>query len=78
MRRIDELHLEYPFAGSRILRDLLKQEGHAVGHRRIARLMERMVIEALYRRSNTSRRHPVHPIYPYLLRGLTIARPNQV
>jgi putative transposase len=78
MRRIDELHLEYPFAGSRMLRDMLKQEGHAVGRRHVARLMERMGIEALYRRQNTSRRHAAHPIYPYLLRNLTVERPNQV
>ena len=78
MRRIDELHLEYPFAGSRMLRGMLKQEGHAVGRRHVARLMERMGIEALYRRQNTSRRHAAHPIYPYLLRTLTVERPNQV
>lgn len=78
MRRIDELHLDYPFAGSRMLRDLLKREGHAVGRRHVARLMKRMGIEALYRRRDTSRRHPAHPVYPYLLRDLTIERPNQV
>ncbi|HEV2425350.1 MAG TPA: IS3 family transposase [Terriglobia bacterium] len=78
MRRIDELHLDYPFAGSRMLRDLLKWEGHAVGRRHVARLMKRMGIEALYRRRDTSRRHPAHPVYPYLLRDLTIERPNQV
>lgn len=78
MRRIDELHLDYPFAGSRMLRDLLKREGHAVGRRRVARLMKRMGIEALYRRRNTSRRHAGHRVYPYLLRDLTVERPNQV
>ncbi len=78
MRRIDELHLEHPFAGARMLRDLLRQDGHAVGRKHGATLMRRMGIEALYRKANTSRRHPEHRIYPYLLRGLTIDRPNQV
>ena len=78
MRRIDELHLELPFAGSRMLRDLLAGEGVRVGRRHVATLMRRMGIEALYRRPNTSRRHPAHPVFPYLLRGLSIDRPNQV
>jgi putative transposase len=78
MRRIDELHLEHPFAGARMLRDLLRQEGVAVGRKHVATLMRRMGIEALYRKANTSRRHPEHRIYPYLLRGITIDRPNQV
>jgi putative transposase len=78
MRRIDELHLEYPFAGSRMLRDLLKQEGHQVGRKHVATLMKKMGIEALYKKPNTSRRHPKHPVYPYLLRNLEIDRPNQV
>ena len=78
MRRIDELHLEYPFAGSRMLRDLLRNEGQAVGRQRIRRLMRQMGIEALYRKPNTSRRHAAHPIYPYLLRNLSIDRPNHV
>jgi len=78
MRRIDELHLEHPFAGTRMLRDLLRQEGYAVGRKHVARLMRTMGIEALYRKAHTSRRHPEHRIYPYLLRGLTIDRPNQV
>ena len=77
MRRIDELHLDFPFAGSRMLRDLLCLEGHGAGRKRIARLMRQMGIEALYRKKNTSRRHPAHPIFKYLLRGLTIDRPNQ-
>jgi putative transposase len=78
MRRIDELHLELPFAGSRMLRDLLNDQGVAVGRKHVATLMRRMGIEALYRKPNTSRRHPQHKIYPYLLRGLKIDRPNQV
>ena len=78
MRRIDELHLEHPFAGSRMLRDLLCQEGVHVGRKHVATLMRKMGIEALYRRPNTSRKHPDHPIYPYLLRHLAVTRPNQV
>jgi len=78
MRRLDELHLEHPFAGSRMLRDLLRREGSAVGRRHVATLMRRMGIEAIYRKPNTSRRHPAHPVYPYLLRGLEIERANQV
>jgi putative transposase len=78
MRRIDELHLDFPFAGSRMLRDLLRQEGHTAGRKRVARLMRQMGIEALYRKRNTSRRHPGHAVFPYLLRGLAITRPNQV
>jgi putative transposase len=77
MRRLDELHLDHPFAGSRMLRDLLVGEGIAIGRRHVATLMKRMAIEALYRRPNTSRPAPGHKIYPYLLRGLTIERPNQ-
>ncbi len=78
MRRIDELHLPYPCAGARMLRDLLRQEGHAIGRRQGATLMRRMGIEALYRKPSLSRRHSGHQIYPYLLRGLTISRPNHV
>jgi len=78
MRRIDELHLQYPFAGARMLRDLLRQEGHAIGRRHVATLMRRMGIEALYRKPHLSQRHPTHTIYPYLLRDLTIRRPNHV
>lgn len=78
MRRIDELHLEHPFAGARMLRDLLRQEGTTVGRKHVATLMRRMGIEALYRKPNTSRKHPRHPVYPYLLRHLPIMQPNQV
>jgi putative transposase len=78
MRRMDELHLELPFAGSRMLRDLLRLEGHPVGRKRIRRLMRLMGLQTLYRRKNTSRRHPGHAVFPYLLRGLSIDRPNQV
>ena len=78
MRRMDELHLDFPFAGSRMLRDLLRQEGIAIGRRHVATLMKRMRVEALYRKPNTSKPAPGHKIYPYLLRGLTINHPNQV
>ncbi|WP_131120261.1 IS3 family transposase [Lichenihabitans psoromatis] len=78
MRRIDELHLEYPFAGSRMLRDLLAREGITVGRLHVATLMKRMAIEAIYRRPNTSKPAPGHKIYPYLLRKLPVTRPNQV
>ncbi len=78
MRRIDELHLELPFAGSRMLRDLLAAEGSKIGRRHATTLMRKMGIEAIYRKPNTSKPAPGHRIYPYLLRGLTIDRPNQV
>jgi putative transposase len=78
MRRIDALHLEYPFAGSRMLRDMLRREGHRIGRKHVATLMKKMGIEVLYKKPNTSRRHPAHPVYPYLLRNLEITRPNQV
>jgi putative transposase len=78
MRRIDELHLEYPFAGARTLRDLLRVEGFEAGRKHIGTLMARMGIEALVRRKSTSRRAPGHEIYPYLLRNVAIERPNQV
>jgi putative transposase len=77
MKLIDRLHLDYPFAGSRMLRDLLNLMGIQVGRRRVRTLMQRMAIEALYRKPNTSKKHPSHPIYPYLLRHLTVDRPNQ-
>jgi putative transposase len=78
MRRIDELHLEFPFAGSRMLRDLLAAEGSKVGRRHVKTLMQRMGIEALYRRPRTTKPQPGHKIYPYLLRGVEITRANQV
>ena len=78
MRRIDALHLAHPYAGARMLRDMLKREGIQVGRKHVATLMRRMGIEALYRKPNTRRRHPAHKIYPYLLRGLTITRPDHV
>jgi putative transposase len=78
MRRLDELHLEFPFAGSRMLRGLLAAEGSKVGRRHVSTLMRRMGIEAIYRRPNTSKPAPGHRIYPYLLCGLTIDHPNHV
>ncbi len=78
MRRIDELHLEHPFAGSRMLRDLLRLQGVEVGRRHVGTLMRRMGIQALYRKPNTSKKHPSHPVFPYALRGLAIERANQV
>jgi putative transposase len=78
MRRMDELHLDYPFAGSRMLRDLLVAEGFTVGRLHVATLMKRMGIEAIYRKPNTSKPAPGHTIYPYLLRKLPVTRPNQV
>ena len=78
MRIIDRLHLEHPFAGARMLRDLLRLRGIMVGRKHVATLMRTMGIEALYRKANTSKRHPGHKVYPYRLRGLSIERPNQV
>jgi putative transposase len=78
MRQIDELHLNYPFAGSRMLRDLLRADGVVIGREKVATLMRRMGIEAIYRRPNTSKPAAGHKIYPYLLRGMKIDRPNQV
>nr|WP_281805773.1 IS3 family transposase [Methylocystis echinoides] len=78
MRRLDELHLDFPFAGARMLRDLLRREGLATGRRHVATLMKRMGIEAIYRRPNTSKPAPGHKIYPYLLRGVKIERPDHV
>ncbi len=78
MRRIDELHLAYPFAGSRMLQSFLVREGVDVGRLHVATLMRRMGIEAIYRRPNTSKRASGHTILPYLLRKLPVTRPNQV
>jgi putative transposase len=78
MLRIDKLHLDYPFAGSRMMRDFLVREGFDVGRLHVATLMKRMRIAAIYRRPNTSKPAPGHKIYPYLLRRLPITRPNQV
>jgi putative transposase len=78
MRQIDELHLEFPFAGARMLSRLLAARGSKAGRRHVKTLMRRMGIEALYRRVRTTKPEPGHKVYPYLLRGLEIVRPNQV
>ena len=78
MRRIDELYLATPFYGSRRMVAALRREGWTVNRKRVRRLMRVMRIEAIYQKPNTSRRHPDHVVYPYLLRGLVIDRPNQV
>ena len=78
MRQIDKLHLEFPFAGARMLRGLLAANGSKAGRRHVKTLMLRMGIEALYRRPRTTKPEPGHKIYPYLLRGMEIVRPNQV
>jgi putative transposase len=78
MRQIDALHLAYPFAGSRLLRDLLRLRGVLVGRKHVATLMRRMGIEPLYGHPRTTRPHPGHPLFPYLLRELAITVPNHV
>jgi putative transposase len=78
MRRIDELHLAWPFYGSRRMAAVLRREGWAMNRKRAKRLMRVMAIEAIYQKPNTSKGHPDHKVYPYLLRGLTVDRPNQV
>ena len=78
MNRIDRLHLESPFAGARMLRDMLHLEGFNVGRKHVSTLMRKMGIEALYRKPRTTKRHPGHQVYLYLLRGLPITRANQV
>jgi putative transposase len=78
MKRIDKLHLESPFAGARMLRDMLRREGFKAGRTHVRTLMQKMGIEALYCKPRTTQRHPGHRIYPYLLRGLPITRANQV
>ena len=78
MRRIDELFLEYPFYGSRQMVRHLWREGNCVGRHRVRRLMRLMGLQAIYQAPRTTTRHPEHRIYPYLLKGLAIERPNQV
>ena len=78
MKQIDRLHTEFPFAGSRMLRGLLAFNGSKIGRRHVKTLMKRMGIEALYRRPRTTKPEPGHKIYPYLLRGMEVGRPNQV
>ena len=78
MRRIDELHMDFAFAGSPMLRDLLGAEGIEVGRLHVSTLMKKMAIEAIYRRPNTSKPEPGYEIYPYLLRKLAVTRPTEV
>jgi putative transposase len=78
MREIDRLHLEHPFAGARMLRDMLRANGYNVGRRHVGTVMRLMGIAALYRKRSTSKRNPQHQVFPYLLRNLTIERPNHV
>ena len=78
MRRLDELHLKHPFMGARMLRDQLNRQGIDIGRKQVSTLMKKININAVYRKPNTSKKQPGHKIYPYLLRTLTIERPNQV
>jgi putative transposase len=78
MRRMDEMHLAWPFYGSRRMAAALRREGLAVNRKRAKRLMKVMALEAIYQKPDTSKGHPGHKVYPYLLRGLAIDRPNQV
>jgi putative transposase len=78
MRHLDEIHLEHPFMGARMLRDQLNREGFDVGRTHVGTLMKRMGMAALYRKPHTSQRHPAHRVYPYLLHHLAITRSNQV
>ena len=77
MHQIDELHLQHPFAGSRMLRDILQNSGVSIGRKHVASLMRRMGIEALYQRPRTTTPHPGHKVFPYLLRNRQITAPNQ-
>ncbi len=78
MRRLDALHLDFPFAGARMLRRLLRREGVEIGRRHVTTLMRRMGISAIAPQPGTSKRHRAHPVFPYLLRGRTVTQPNQV
>ncbi len=78
MRRIDELFLKHPFYGSRQMARQLRREGVCIGRHRVRRLMRLMGLETIYQAPRTSAPHPAHRIYPYLLKAMTIARPNQV
>lgn len=78
MRRLDELFMAYPFYGSRQMVRHLRREGVDVGRHRVRRLMRLMGLEAIYQAPRTSRRHPAHRVYPYLLKGVAIERPGHV
>ena len=78
MRRIDELHLKHPFFGSRMLTQTLKQEGRVINRKHVQRLMRLMGLESMAPKPKTSSPAPEHPVYPYLLRDVTVCRVNQV
>lgn len=78
MRKIDELHLEFPFMGARMLKDQLNMQGEDIGRKKVSNLMKRMGVEALFRKPKTSKKHPNHTVFPYLLRGKKIDQANQV
>jgi len=78
MRAIDEIHLKYPFYGSRRVRDELRDRGYQVGRGHVRTLMRKMDIHALYQKPRLSEPHPAHKVYPYLLRGLEMTRANHV
>jgi len=78
MKVIDEIHLKYPFMGSRSIRDELMDRGYEIGRDHVRTLMRKMGIEAIYRKPRLSKPHPGHKIYPYLLKGVEITRANQV
>ena len=78
MRRIDEIHMKYPFYGSRNIRNELRDRGYKIGRGHVSTLMKKMGIEALYRKPRLSKPHPQHKIYPYLLRDMEITKANQV
>jgi len=77
MKEIDRVFTKYPFFGSRQIAAYLRREGTVVGRHRVRRLMAKMGLEAIYKRPRTSKPHPQHPVYPYLLRQMQIDRPNQ-
>ncbi|MFW2000398.1 IS3 family transposase [Acinetobacter ursingii] len=78
MRLIDEIHIDYPFMGSRMIRDMLQRQGHQIGRRKVRRLMRLMRIHALYPKPNTSKPNLAHRIFPYLLKNMVIDHSNQV
>ena len=78
MKQIDELYMQHPFCGARQMKRALHRLGYEAGRRRVGRLMRLMGLEAIYRKPNLSRANAAHPVYPYLLRGLAVDRPNQV
>jgi len=78
MRLIDEIHMKYPYMGSRSIRDQLQDKGHQVGRQHVSTLMKKMGIAAMYWKPKLSKPHPDHKVYPYLLRGLEITKANHV